>query len=254
MLKNIVIAFLISAAMIGTSCAFWQEPAPSRPNPIPGSTGPSAGASAFVLPEPTVTLLKTREVQAELKLAEDQAKKIDEITAEITRERQRLAAEYAAKITELNQKAAGEALGLLSDAQRRRTEQLRLQQQGLRAFSTNQVAEKLGLSQEQRDAIAKLNQRVSVFGRGTDRDRTANPPNPNVPAQDRFQQAVDEANKRAAETREKILAILTPEQKAKWSEMAGEPFKFPTPQWSTTRGTSTRSWEPAQPGGEKKDQ
>ena len=56
------------------------------------------------------------------------------------------------------------------------------------------------------------------------------------------------------ENREKILSVLAPEQKAKWSEMTGETFKFPTPQRSTTRGTSTRSSEPAKPDAEKKDQ
>ena len=122
---------------------------------------------------------------------------------------------------------------------------------------TNSVAERLGLSQTQRDEIAKLNQPGSPFGGGGGagfREQPANPPNPNAPAQDRFQQAVEEANKRAAETREKILAVLTPEQKAKWSEMTGETFQFPSRQRSTPRGTSTRSSEPARPETVKKDQ
>src|SRR5207249_3754573 len=89
---------------------------------------------------------------------------------------------------------------------------------------------------------------------GRDRDRTTNPPIPTVPASERFQQLIEESNKRTAETREKILAILTPEQKAKWSEMTGETFKFPSPQRSAARGTSTRSSEPAKPGAEKEDQ
>ncbi len=245
MLKNFVIAVVVSVTMIGTSWAFWQEAAPSRSNPTPELGSRSS---------PTVTLLGTREVQTELKLEEDKAKKIDAISAEATRERARLAAEYNVKLSELSKKSADEALSLLSDAQRQRMEQLRLQQQGLRALTTNAVAEKLGLTQQQRDEIAKLTQSSSSFGRGGVQDRTTNPPNPNVPAAERFRQAVEEANKRATETREKILAVLTPEQKAKWSEMTGEPFKFPTPQRSTTRGTSTRSSEPAKPGAEKKDQ
>ena len=113
MLKNFVIAFVVSATMIGTSRAFWQEAAPNRSNPTPELGSRSS---------PTVTLLGTREVQTELKLEEDKAKKIDAISAESTRERARLAAEYNVKLSELNKKSADEALALLSDAQRQRIE------------------------------------------------------------------------------------------------------------------------------------
>lgn len=249
MIKNLMIASVVSAAMIGTSWSFWQEATPSRPNSNPRQSSRSVEYSPIVIPSPTVTFLSTREVQSELKLEEDQAKKIDEISAEIARERARLMAEYNGKLGELNQKSADQAHSLLSDAQRRRLDQLRLQQQGLRVLLANAVVEKLGLTQQQRDEIAKLTQPSS--GRGGVPDRTTNPPNTNVPAAERFQQAIDEANKRAAETREKVLAVLTPEQKAKWSEMTGESFKFPPRQRSSTRGTPTRPSEPAPPSAEK---
>ncbi len=252
MLKTFVIAAVVSAAMIGTSWAFWQEPARTRLSSNPRLEGRSAEYASILVPSPTVTLLSTREVQTDLKLEENKSQKIDAISAELTRERARLTAEYNAKLSELNKKSADEALALLSDAQRQRIEQLRLQQQGLRAFNSKPVVEKLGLSPEQRDEIAKLARSVPSFGR--DPGTTVPPPNQTTPAADRFQQIVEEANKRAEETREKILAVLTPEQKAKWSEMTGETFKFPTPQRSTTRGTSTRSSEPAKPDAEKKDQ
>lgn len=252
MIKNFVIASVVSVALFGTSWAFWQEAAPSRPssNPVPGN-GPS-GFTPFAIPDSTVTLLKISEVQTELKLEADKAKKLDEINAEVARERVKLFAEYNAKMAELNKNAETQSLGLLTEAQRRRAEQLRLQQQGLRAFSTNSVAEKLSLTQTQRDEIAKLHQRGSFFGTGGPRDQATNPPNPNVSSQERFQQSIDEANKRAAETREKILAVLTPEQKTKWAELTGVTFKFPTRQWSSPRGGS-RSSDPAKTGAEKKN-
>lgn len=245
MIKNIVIAAVVSTALIDTSWAFGQETAPSRPTPAPGVVGAGGGNSFFVSPDATVTLLRTREVQTELKLEDDKTKKLDEINAEANRERSRLSAEYSAKMRELNQKSERDALGLLSDAQRQRAEQLKLQRQGTRAFATTEVAEKLGLTPEQRTAIGKLTGRTSSFGGG----RVQNP-NPNTTAEERLQQARDEAAKRTAENREKILALLTPEQRAKWSEMTGEPFKFPTPTWPTTRGT--RSSESARPTSEKK--
>lgn len=254
MTKKFVIASVVSAALIGTSWAFWQEAAPSRPssNPIPANG--QSGSTPFAIPDSTVTLLRIREVQTELKLDENRAKKLDEIHAEATRERVKLFAEYNAKMAELNKISDTQSLSLLSEEQCRRAEQLRLQQQGLRAFSTNSVAEKLGLTQTQRDEIAKLNQRGSFFGKGSPRDQTADPPNPNASPQDRFQQAIEDANKRATETRDKILAVLTPEQKAKWSEMTGATFKFPSHQRSTSRGDGTNSSEPLKTGAEKKAQ
>ncbi|MBC7818572.1 MAG: hypothetical protein IAG10_16920, partial [Planctomycetaceae bacterium] len=141
-----------------------------------------------------------------------------------------------------------DALALLSETQRRRTEQLKLQQQGVRAFSTAAVAEKLGLTQAQRDEIAKLNRTSSSFGR----DRTTNNDGQNTSAADRFQQLRESSSRRSAETREKILAVLTPEQKAKWSELTGEPFLFPSRSRSTSRGTSTRSSEPVKSDAQEK--
>ena len=252
MIKTFAIAAFVSAAMIGTSWSFWQEAAPSRSNSNPGLRSRSFEPSTTLISSPTVTLLSTREVQTELKLEEVQAKKIDEVSAEITRERARFMAEYNRKLGELNMKSADQAFSVLNDAQRQRLDQIRLQQQGLQVLTTKAIAEKLGLTQQQRDEIAKLTQPSSPPGRGDAPDRTTNTPDPNVPAAERFRVAVEEANKRAAETREKILAVLTPEQKAKWAEMTGQSFQLPRRQRSSTRGASTPSSEPAQPSAEKK--
>lgn len=201
----------------------------------------------------------------ELKLEEESAKKIDEINAEATRERLRITAEIDAKMNEfntklsaINKKAEGDALLLLSDAQRRRTEQLKLQQQGWQAFSTSQVAEKLGLTKEQINEIARFNQPggflFSQPGRGPSFSRYA--PNQKIPASARYRQRVEEANQRAMENREEILSVLTPEQLAKWSEMTGEAFKFPaTSLRSGTRDPrGTQFTEPPKPDTSKKDQ
>lgn len=269
MIRNLAIAFVVSAAMIGTNWAFAQEPA--RPPATPdqgrgggrGQTREGGRPDSFSpAPDPTVTLLRTREVQLELKIEEDKAQKIAAIDAEVRREMLRLTAEYNAKVNELNgkmneikKKAEGDALGLLSDAQHRRTEQLKLQKQGWLAFLANsQVREKLGLSRQQTDEMRKL-QLTILRGAGAAGGPFGNatPQNANLTSQERARQRYEELDKRTAENLEKMLAILTPEQKAKWSEMTGEPFKFPS-RGSATSGTRARPPEPAKPGTEKKDQ
>ncbi len=250
--KHLLIALVVSAAMIETSWTFAQAPTGGRPTsdrvPTPLPT--------FVSPDPTVTLLKLPEVQTELKLEEDKAKKLDEISAEITRERARLNAEYTAKMNELNKKAEGEALGLLSDGQRQRTAQLRVQQQGPRALVRPEIAEKVGLSQEQRAEISKvISQRGPLTVSGRDRGGNAAPPNANVPAQDRTEQFRQAVTRRDTELRKKILAVLTPEQKTKWSELTGETFQFSLRQRSATRsGPGPQPAAPANPEAEKKNQ
>ena len=263
MIKILVIASVVSAAMIGTNWSFAQEPTPTRTTqdrgldgrePRFGGSGP---ASVFLNLHPTLSLFNFREVRMELKLEEDQAKKIDEINAEVARERVRINTEINelnAKLSEIRKKAEAETLGLLSDAQRRRTEQLKLQQQGWQAFSTTQVEEKLGLTKEQIAEIARFDRLGFSFGRGSGFARYA--PNQTIPAAERYRQRVEETNQRAVENREEILSILTPEQRAKWSEMTGEPFKFPaTPLRSGTRDPrGTQSTEPPKPDTSKKDQ
>lgn len=198
MLNYLAIAAVVSATMIGASGAFSQEAVPSRSNPKPGQ----GGFSLMTTSAPTVILLKTSEVQTELKLEQGRAKKIDTIDAEADRERTRLLAVFNANVNELHKKSDRNALGL---------------------------------SQERRAEIRKIMRDYFKAG----------PPT----------RSVSEGNgKSRAENREKVLAVLTSEQKAKCHEMTGEPFKFPTPQWSPPRGTSTRSSEPAKPCAEKKDQ
>ncbi len=248
MIKSIAITSVVLAATIGASSLFAQETTPSRS----GSVSERGGFPSFAPTSPTTTLLRTPEVKTELKLEEAQSQKLDEINSEANRERAKLTEEYNAKLRDLSKKTETSTLALLNDAQRRRVEQLQLQQQGVRALSTAAVADKLALTQEQRAEISKLTQRASAFGGS--RDRNANAGNPNASGAERFQQALDEAAKRTAETRDKVMAVLTAEQKAKWSEMTGEAFKFPTRSRTSTRGPGSSTSTPARPEAEKRDQ
>jgi hypothetical protein len=129
MLKNLLFGSIVSGATFAADRAFSQEPAKSAAEPAKPAAEPAKPEAKSTrrattrepgqgerldpwqgtlsqsyfnrTPDPTVTFLKTREVQTELKLAGEKATKID---AEVRRETGKLTAEYQAKVKELNAK------------------------------------------------------------------------------------------------------------------------------------------------------
>ena len=161
-----------------TSVAFSQnqnQARPQRGGGFGGGFGPGSTA-----------LLAVSAVQEELSLNDDQKKQIRELAEKVRQdlrgasnrqelrdlteeERQKKFEEIRKKSDEVN-KNATEQIGKILDAkQNERFQELRLQREGAAALATANVAEKLGLSQEQKDKIAKIQadaRRNSPFGRG----------------------------------------------------------------------------------------
>ena len=96
---------------------------------------------------------------------------------------------------------------VMDDGQRARYRELSLQRAGLRALVQDDVAEELGLSDDQITAIEDAIEagRPQRGEGGFDRDA--------------FIKLRNEMN-------EKIMDVLTDAQKAKWEEMLGEKFEF----------------------------
>ncbi len=113
---------------------------------------------------------------------------------------------------------------LLTPEQSHRLQQLLLQQGVPEVFSDPEVAEKLGLSQQQIDRIRTINQERPSFG---SRDRGGPPPH-NI-------------GDLLRKNREQIFDVLSDEQKAHWKEMTGVPFE----------GNLSMRWRagPGSPGG-----
>jgi Spy/CpxP family protein refolding chaperone len=165
----------------------------------------------------TVSLLTQKSVQDELKLSDDQVKKISELAATrrgTGRGGQNLSQEERQKRQEERSKANEKALAeILKPDQLKRAKQISWQQQSAQAVSDPEFATALKLTDEQKDKIKTIQADARQEG-GQALQRGGNQ---------------DEARKRREalrkETQERMMSVLTADQKAKWKELMGEPFK-----------------------------
>jgi hypothetical protein len=185
---------------------------------------------------PSLTrLLLIPEVQTELKLDSDLIEKVKAFAEEsqtklreefeLVREQglgeAEMRAEMADVMEEFRVKDTAEVAKLLSPEQFDRLKQLMLQQQGASAVVQKDVAEAIGLAEDER---AKLKQTIDELNDASRQQM-----------QDLFQSGDrEQIEKVMAENRQKIdeavLAVLSDEQEEKFIELKGAEFKFPEPQ------------------------
>jgi len=183
-------------------------------------------------------LLRNPGVAKELKLSDEQIKKIEEATQSI-RDKHRDEREAINKLEgderrekdqELRKTEGDEtnkALAeILKPEQNKRFKEIRLQRRGARAFSEEEVQKALNLTDDQKEKIKTINEdadkeRRELFPQGGRRGGgRGGPPDPSV-----FQK-METLNK---ETMDKVVSVLTDDQKKTWKEMTGAPFKFEFP-------------------------
>jgi type 1 glutamine amidotransferase len=198
LLRCAILASVV-AALAAVACA--QQP----------RGGPMRGPSAAML-------LGQDAVQKELRLSADQLKKLEALSEKMRGKTQDAFAldepERGKKLRELNQENDRALATVLSPAQAKRLKQIVYQQQGTAALATPAVAEEIGLSGEQRQRIAKINEETST--RLRELFRPGAPP-------DGAARAKMQALRKAGSDR--ILAVLTDTQKTAWKDLQGEPFK-----------------------------
>lgn len=182
--------------------------APGGGNPRQGGGGGGRrGGLAF--------LLRNEQIQTELKLTEDQIKKIEAATPEGLRDMEPEARDKAVAKMQEDIKA------VLTPAQNRRVREISLQMQGPRALTQPDVAKELGLSAAQ---VAEIEKAIEIprpeGGQGAPQPGGAGA-QPGGGGFDReaFAKAREEANKKA-------LAVLTADQKKKWEAMLGKKFEL----------------------------
>jgi hypothetical protein len=162
-------------------------------------------------------LLSQKSVQEELKLTADQVTKVTEAQRKQMAARQQggdLSPEERAK---KNQEMTKEADKVVADAlqpeQAKRLKQITLQVQGAQAFNNPEVAKTLNITDEQKQKLKGIQdnankERAALRQGGGDR-----------------QEAMKKMQEIGKKTNTEAMALLKDDQKAKWKEMTGEPFK-----------------------------
>jgi hypothetical protein len=184
-----------------------------------GRGGPGGGGIGF--------LLTNESVQKELKLEPEQVDKIKDAVAKIREkhadDRQKLqdlqGEERRTEAQKLNQTINKETTaavsGILKPEQTKRLKQIQLQTQGTQAFSSPEVQQALNLTTEQKEKIKTISDDTQkemreLRGGGGGGGR-AN---------------FEKIAALRKEANDKVQAVLTDEQKAKWKELTGAPFQL----------------------------
>jgi Spy/CpxP family protein refolding chaperone len=171
-------------------------------------------------------MLRTPEVQTELKLTEAQKTKVTEMLQQIREERQGAFQDLQGQGPEAIQKKMAEwraseekqVNAILNADQQKRYRQLQLQQRGVTAVLEPAVADALKLTADQRSKVqalvdAQRQEMRSLF------EGAGGPGN--------FQELRPKMEALRKQTDEKIAAVLTEDQTKQWKEMLGAPFTFP---------------------------
>jgi Spy/CpxP family protein refolding chaperone len=171
-------------------------------------------------------LLASEDVRKDLKVTDEQAEKLKDIQqqmgakgkeafAEVQKldesERQEKRLEIFRKLNEESTQAVAK---ILTPDQMKRLKQIQLQQQGAQALADPEVQKKLNLTDEQKEKVKT----ITEDSRKEMREITQ-------AAQGDFQGVREKMQSLRKETNEKVMAVLTDEQKKSWKDMNGEPFK-----------------------------
>jgi hypothetical protein len=169
-------------------------------------------------PTPTTVnlmLLRQKSVQNDLKIDAELGKKIVEFTNmeyEAWKEAQNLGeAERDRKVEELRRANEKFLADNLSEAQRKRLDQIRWQVTGLQQLNKPEVAKLLNLTAEQQRKLKELHDEAR-----TQLEQVFDPKN--------RESRTEKLAKLREEVDKKVEAVLTDEQKAKAREIVGEPF------------------------------
>ena len=167
---------------------------------------------------PPFGLLRQTSVQQELRLTGEQAEQVKKESRkwwDALEDLKDLDPEERAKRTPQLLRDADKAVtALLKPEQTKRLHQISLQIQGVQAFSNPRVVKEMDFSPAQKEKIQAIQGEMRSELREQQQSGK-------VKGQEAIMKLRADLNKRL---REKIVALLTPEQKARWRELAGEPF------------------------------
>jgi hypothetical protein len=184
-------------------------------------------------------LLLNESVQKELKLSDEQLLKVKEVIHDV-RQKHRPEMEKLRDRLKLleTMRASGEEVlkkmdGILTAEQIKRFKQIRLQKDGLRAFSDKEVEAALRLTEEQKSRIKALTEELSQRAKQTLEEGTGS----------NFESALRKLTALRKDLLQKAVDGLEAEQKKAWKELTGEPFEIryvsPAGRREPSKGPST---------------
>lgn len=209
---------LMVVCALAASCAAADDP-PANQGPGRGGRGGAGGPGGRGAGG---DLVSNEKVQADLKLTDDQKESIKKISASAREGFQGLQGlsreERTAKMQELRKDQEDKVAAVLTDAQKTRMKEIRLQARGTAALSDKEVQESLKLTDDQVNKIKDLNKtladaRAEAFG-GAGGGGGGGRGGAN-------QETRDKLTKLRTETNDKILAVLTADQKTAFEKMQG---------------------------------
>jgi hypothetical protein len=133
-------------------------------------------------------------------------------------QRERRFAEAREKSEAVNRQADERIAKVLEAEQRERLDQLRLQRDGVAALARPEIAEKLGLTEDQVASIRRIQDQS--------RPRVPGGFNPEQSEEDR-RAMFDRMREQREKADSDILAVLSEAQRDQWQRMQGKPFEFP---------------------------
>ncbi|MCS7263611.1 MAG: hypothetical protein NZ805_02120 [Armatimonadetes bacterium] len=225
MLRRMAIAALLAGALVGLT--FAQPPAGGRRGQGGQPPGPPTGAPRMFArggPMMMLGLLRSPQVQRELKITEEQRTKLEQLGEQLREKFRGLGQELrdlppeerGKRVESMNAEVEKELAKVLDEKQLKRLKQIALQFEGYAALARPSVAKEVGLTEGQ------LKQIREILREANEKRRDLFQQGPPADPQARFQ----EMRKIRDWVDEQIGKLLTEQQKQKWQQLVGEPFKF----------------------------
>jgi Icc-related predicted phosphoesterase len=162
-------------------------------------------------------LLQQESVRKELKLSDEQTKKVEEFGASMREKMQEAfnleGEERTAKMQEIMKEAEKTVSGILNADQSKRLKQVGYQIAGPGAFNMPDVVSALKITDDQKKQIQEINQDLNAQRRELFQ---GGPPD---------EDTMKKMQAMTKEATEKAVKVLTEDQQKQWKEMTGEPFK-----------------------------
>jgi len=171
-------------------------------------------------------LLVNEHVQRELKLSDEQVQKVNEAVHDI-RQKRRAQLERFRKLPPPqgrekflqianSQEALDSSSKILEPEQIRRLKQIKVQQDGLEAFSQDAIVTALKLTRPQQEKIKKIDAEASQKAQNT----------PQVGTGGNFPRALTKVEAGRKALVDRAVEVLTADQRKVWQELVGQPFDF----------------------------